>query len=66
MITLELSLEDIERFKLFMKYYDVINTLLVNDVFMIKNGSATLHFSPTGHIVAIDLSRKLYKRTAIS
>lgn len=63
MITIELSNEDIEKFKLFMKHYDAINEIIDRGVFDVRNGHAMLYFSHTGHIMQTEISQVFKRKT---
>jgi len=63
MVTIQLSYRDAERFKLFMKHYEVIDELISHNVFEIKNGHATLFFNHISKLMQIELSTKWRSRT---
>ncbi len=63
MITIELTDQNAERFKLFMKHYDAINEMIQRGVFEVKNGHVVLYFSHIGRIMEIELSTKWRNNT---
>lgn len=62
MTLLELSDTDAQSFLLFMKHKDTFELLLTHQVFDVKNGTAELHFNPSGTLMTIDLHAKVFKR----
>lgn len=52
-VTIILNTIDIEKFKLFQKYYVLFNLLDSVDTFSIKNGSITLDFDSLGQIRSV-------------
>ncbi len=65
MTNVQLTDEQAALFILFMKHYDSIGFMMKNEVFDIKQGSATLNFDREGAILSIDKHLFAY-RTKIS
>lgn len=57
-----MSASEVERFKLFMRHYNVFQELLEAKVFEVKNGSATMDFNQEGDLMDIKINVVAYKR----
>ncbi len=64
MQTLILSDEEAARFLEWQANREVFQQLVDSGVFIIKNGSAELHFDSLGRLASIDAKLKLYRREA--
>jgi hypothetical protein len=62
LITVQLTNEDAKLFKLFRKHQDVFTDMVNAGLFNVKNGSATLDFSPQGHMMDIRTSVVTFRR----
>ena len=61
MVTIELTHEEAEAFKLFRKHQDEFVLLVHNNIFEIKNGSAELHFDSNGNLASINAHVKVWR-----
>lgn len=57
-VAIELSSQDAELFKAFLKYHEKIQFLIENNALDIKRGSVTINFDKGGDILSLD--RHLY------
>lgn len=53
-VAVDLSSEEAEAFKHFLKYKDKIGFLIKNEALDIKRGSVTINFSKDGDILSLD------------
>lgn len=58
--TIILSLEDAQKFKLFVEYYDVFSLLVAKQVFEQKSASVSLNFDHNGILQTIHRNDILY------
>jgi hypothetical protein len=62
MITLELSDEDILKYKAFCQHYELFSALLEADVFQVRQGIATLMFNRDGVLIKVRIEKESYQR----
>jgi hypothetical protein len=65
LITVQLTPEDAELFVLFRRYQDKFKDMIEAKMFEIRNGSATIDFSPQGHMMDIKFNVVAFKRNKI-
>lgn len=57
---IELTEEDAELFKIFLKYYEVIKVILNSHALDVINGSAVLYFNARGVLMRIEVKQNTY------
>lgn len=65
MTTITLDESEVASFIRWRKFQDQFELLVENRVFDVKNGSATINFSPTGDISSIDINMKVFRAVVI-
>lgn len=58
LVTIQLSVEEAELFKMFQKHYHFMNFLEKVKAFDMKDGHITIHFTKYGEIATFDLEER--------